>query len=276
MTRTQGPRRGREPGIGRWLDAVWFSPLGSWWALAVRELNRALFPARCAGCGDPSSPWCPACDRRTAAALSRPRAVDDLSELDVLAPRRPAPIVAAGRYGGLVAAAVLTAKTRHGKRLLPRLAPALSRALDEALQQAPPGTILVPVPPSPGSVARRGFVPVEEMLRRIRPEPRWQRVLRTRRRARLAGANQKGRDRRHRAGAVKGLFTVVRPPAPGGTVVLVDDVMTSGATLAECARVLRARGLRVAAAAVLAHVPDPHADSDGATRDDTPGEDRWQ
>jgi predicted amidophosphoribosyltransferase len=181
--------------------------------------------------------------------------VDDLSQLDVLAPDERAPVIAAGRYGGVVASAILAAKTKHGRRLLQRMVPAMNRLV----AKLPQSVHLVPVPPASGSVARRGFVPVEELLAGVRPRIRPDRWLAARRRL-LRGPSQKGRDRRHRGSAVRGSFRLRGRPPRGHSVVLIDDVMTTGATLAECARVLRAAGLRVRGALVLAHVPDPHAD----------------
>ncbi|RKW71644.1 ComF family protein [Galactobacter caseinivorans] len=264
-----------------WADEVWFGLVGRWWREAGREVSQALYPADCVGCGAGGGLLCALCREELGAALLVPQVVDDLAELDVLAPRSAAPIVSAGRYGGITAAVILEAKRAHGFVLLPPLGAALHRVL----AGLPAGVLLVPVPASRAGTRRRGFVPVEELLRLAGrgTAVRWARILRPRRRlpqglAGLGtlhalsslntlvslggGAAQKGRDRRARANAVRGAFGLRRgAKLRGRDVVLVDDVMTSGATLAECARVLRRGGARVVGAAVVSHVPDPHAAS---------------
>jgi ComF family protein len=68
------------------------------------------------------------------------------------------------------------------------------------------------------------------------------------------------RSAAERAAAVDGVFTV-RPARlaalAGRRVLLIDDVMTSGATANECARVLRAAGAVAVDVLVAARVPDP-------------------
>jgi len=233
-----------------------------------------------------------------------PAVVDDLSGLDVLAPVRAAPVVSGGRYGGILAAAILAAKRPQGLPLLRRLAPGLARSLRVAAGALGrgDGRVLVPVPASAGSMRRRGFAPVAELLAAAGPTP-WPVIPALKARGRLARAAelvagggpggvgpagprelravlgrgaQKGRGRRDRAAAVRGSFRLAEGArVRGRRVVLVDDVMTSGATLAECARVLRAAGSRVDGAVVLAHVADPHAESraeaPGGGRGDAPG-----
>ena len=66
---------------------------------------------------------------------------------------------------------------------------------------------------------------------------------------------QGGLDRSGRETNVKGAFAVARPlSVQGKSVLLVDDVMTTGATLAECARVLARAGARAVDVLALAQV----------------------
>ena len=63
-------------------------------------------------------------------------------------------------------------------------------------------------------------------------------------------------SREERARTVKGAFEVLRPEAVRDLrVLLVDDVMTTGATASECARVLRKAGAKEVSVMVLARTP---------------------
>ena len=53
-------------------------------------------------------------------------------------------------------------------------------------------------------------------------------------------------------------------PSPGERIVLVDDILRSGALLREAAEVLESRGARVVAVAVLVYQPTPHTQDLGA------------
>lgn len=71
-------------------------------------------------------------------------------------------------------------------------------------------------------------------------------------------ADQAGLDARGRAANLAGALAVRREAQPrleGRPVVLVDDVLTTGATLAEAARALSSAGVSVCAGAVLAATP---------------------
>ncbi|MES9535697.1 phosphoribosyltransferase family protein, partial [Actinomadura sp. NPDC000600] len=67
-------------------------------------------------------------------------------------------------------------------------------------------------------------------------------------------ADQAGLSAKERAANLKGAVEV-RADVAGRRLVLVDDVVTTGASLAEAARALRAAGGEVTAAAAIAATP---------------------
>jgi ComF family protein len=144
-------------------------------------------------------------------------------------------------YGGATTQAVLHLK-HGGRRHLARplgalLAPAFTAALDSGADA------LCPVPLHPRRLRQRGFNQALDLLRVAeklsrRPEPRPVVVAAGLRRIRdtpaLGWESPPSRRR-----IVAGAFAVERPEwAKGRRILLVDDVMTTGATLAECTRVL--------------------------------------
>ncbi len=135
-------------------------------------------------------------------------------------------------------------------RLLPRLkfhgdlaaGRLLAQLLAEGLAGAPRPLALVPVPLHRRRLRQRGY---DQALEMARPLARTLALplLADRLQRRRATAPQSELDARARRGNVRGAFTVVPGPALPGHVALFDDVMTTGATLAEAARVLRRAGV---------------------------------
>lgn len=127
----------------------------------------------------------------------------------------------------------------------PRPAAAIaSLACDAAwrLAAATPSCV-VPVPIHATRRRARGFHPAAELARAIGASlcvPVAARSLVAVR----ATASQTGLDRPSRRRNVSGAFAVGTRLPHGSCVTLVDDVVTTGATLAECARVLRRAGVR--------------------------------
>ncbi|WP_406008602.1 ComF family protein [Streptomyces sp. NBC_00637] len=227
-----------------------------WW----QELAGLVLPAECGGCGSARTVLCPRC--RAALSEAAPFRVRPVPE----PPGLPA-VHAAARYADEVRAALLAHKERGALALARPLGAALAGAVragmagrgevgwGEGEGPQPPGDLLlVPVPSTRAAVRARGHDPARRIalaaageLRRAGVPARVAAVLRQRR----AVADQSGLGSRQRLDNLVGALTVVPGGARvlcGGPVVLVDDVVTTGASLAEAARAVRA--VRVATAAV--------------------------
>jgi len=110
---------------------------------------------------------------------------------------------------------------------------------------------VVPVPQHPWRGLTRGFNPADDLAARL-GAPVWRVLVRTR-----LGRPQRGEPAGLRQANVRAAFrattrTSRRRPLAGTTVLLVDDVMTTGATLDACSRALRAAGVRSVRAATVA------------------------
>jgi predicted amidophosphoribosyltransferase len=200
-------------------------------------LADVVLPRTCAGCGLPGPMLC----RRCAALLAMPH---------LATPRRfpegfP-PTVAAGVYAGPVRPAVLAFKERGRAELARPLGAALALAVAAVVTGLPgsaPGPVrLVPVPSSAAALRTRGRDHVRELTARAVAELRSAGVAAEearllRRRGRLRdSADLSAAQRRAN---LTGTFVAGRRSA-GGLLVLVDDVVSSGATLTEAAATLAA------------------------------------
>lgn len=124
---------------------------------------------------------------------------------------------------------------------------------------APPaGDLLVPVPLTPARLRERGHNQAWELARRLAPARDIAAEARLLVRVREAPAQQ-GLDRLARLQNLAGAFALAPGAAArlaGRDVLLVDDVMTTGATVREAARVLLAGGAASVQAWVLARTPE--------------------
>ncbi|GAA2066060.1 ComF family protein [Williamsia deligens] len=211
-------------------------------------------PVRCGGCGEHGARWCPRC----ADVLA-----DDPLELS---PRVDpgVPTWAMGRYRGVHRAAVLALKERRRGDLVPPLGDALARGVLDLARWSEipvdrPRLALVPAPTRWLSARRRGGDPVTALAqhaagrlgRGVDVEP----VLRTSMWAR----DSAGLDARDRVANLDAAIAAHASPTrlralrdDRCAVLLVDDVMTTGATAAESVRVLAAVGVTVHAVLVVA------------------------
>ena len=218
----------------------------------------------CAGCRGAGGPWCPSC----AASLVGPAAYADLRPW----PEGLPPVTAASDYAGPLREALVAFKDHGRWSLRTALGSSLAVAVAGLLVDLPPRDVvrltLVPVAGSPGSVRARDGDHVRELaevaareLRRAGAEVRVRPGL-----AAVRGrADQVGLGRAARAANLGGAMRARRGAEELAGVVLVDDLVTTGATLAEASRALRSAGCRPLGAAVVAatrtratalHLPD--------------------
>jgi len=234
-----------------------------------RSLQAALemaLPARCGGCGAPGATWCAGCALEAGQATypGGPRLV-----CPTPCPAGHPPTWAATPYGATARLALVAYKDGDRRDLVSVLAPMLSDVLATALAADPNlrailsagngPVFVVPVPSSGAAVRRRGDSPLQLLTRAAvgltalsERELIVSPALRLRRRV----ADQAGLSHRQRADNLERAMQVRprwRASVQGASCLLVDDVLTTGATLAEAARALRAGGaVHIAAATVAA------------------------
>ncbi|WP_078028023.1 ComF family protein [Arthrobacter sp. KBS0703] len=241
-------------------------------AAAAAEVLALALPIECVCCGREDLAICAGCERRLRLLTRHPfRAESAAPALMDTDGSIILPVVAAGIYREELAHSVLAFK-RHGQR---QLRSVLGNALGRAIAAAAAGDrgiVLVPVPSSNSAFRTRGFSPVHLLLARaLRSSSSLSGVScqDALRKVRIAGApaalagGQKGLGRGDRARRVRGSMRAVRRAARGGLrgrpCIIVDDVLTTGATLAEAARAVHQAGGIVRGAVVLAATRAPDA-----------------
>ena len=197
------------------------------------ELAALLLAASCAGCGEPGELLCAECH---AQLTYRP--------VGTATPKGLA-VHAALAFDGVAARCIRRLKG-EGETLLAR---ALGDVLAPVLEAARTSdALVVPVPTSRTAFRARGYRVPELLARRAgaMPVPLLVSVIEK--------ADQRGLDVRERRENVRGSMCARRRGA-GERIVLLDDVVTTGATLDEAARALTEAGFEVVSAVALAATP---------------------
>ena len=221
-----------------------------WWSDVRVTLTDLVLPAPCAGCGTPCAvSVCPDC----LTALGPPRPVPPQPVHPHGLPR----VYCLAGWEGSARELVLA----HKERARTALARPLGQALAPAVARVAPGRVLlVPVPSRPEARRSRGHEPVARTAAggaaKLRADGVPALAIPLLRHAR-AVRDQAGLAANQRAENMAGAL-VARPGTANAlsaaAVVLIDDVLTTGATLTEATRALRAAGRSVAGAAVVAAV----------------------
>lgn len=259
--------------------------------LAAAELLHLLVPVECVCCGVEDTVLCAICAKRIRLLCRHPfRAEQEAAVLMDFDGTARFGVVAAGPYRDELAQAILSFKRGGHGRLAAVLGPCLAKAFKAAVGPEQ-GLILIPVPSSGKAFRKRGFSPVHLLLAAVRrrrmlgdnnmldalrrkggplgQRPLWQALTGVwgtvlgaivGQAALHATGGQKGLGRGERVRRVSGSMVVkpgFRSKIGGRRCLIVDDVLTTGATLAEAGRALEAAGMTVCGAIVLAATRPP-------------------
>ncbi|GAA4856511.1 ComF family protein [Luteimonas vadosa] len=231
------------------------------------RLGRVICPPRCLVCREPGAeardlcaacaaelPWnrhaCPTCALPSPGVGAPPGAPASRCGACL---QRPSPLAAAHAafVYGFPLDRLLPRLKFHGDLAAGRL---LSQLMADALVDVPRPDALLPVPLHGARLRRRGYDQALELARplgRALGIPVIDRILRRQRATRQQSRLDAGQRQRN----LRGAFALADPAALPAHVALVDDVMTTGATLHAAAAVLRRAGVARVDAWVCARAP---------------------
>lgn len=193
----------------------------------LTSLRDLVFTPTCIGCGELGLHLCPVC-----LTSCLPQESNDVPGV--------AKVVAASAYGGWLRDALVDYKN-GSRRQVYGLAQVLQRAM--LMHVDLDSATVVPMPSSPAKIAARGFDTISLLARECMKlqSPAYGEVTPVLYSSREV-ADQVGLSAKQREQNVARSMAARR--AVTGTVLVVDDVVTTGSTMSEAARTLRLAGAR--------------------------------
>ncbi|MFC1721475.1 ComF family protein [Patescibacteria group bacterium] len=208
------------------------------WKRALRLVFDLLFPVSCIGCGQADTWLCQKCLTEIKSYSGKKLSLAGIDEIDV----------AASYENKLVQKAIHLLKYKSVSALSDPLATLVQRSI-----AIDPDCLLIPVPLHPRRERQRGFnqstLICQTITKNIKVNLRTDILIRRR-----YSKPQMKLDREERLQNLKGAFELSESEAvTNRNIILIDDVLTTGKTLSECAKVLRTGHPRSITALVVAH-----------------------
>ncbi len=207
----------------------------------LQSLNELIFPSRCISCAELGRSLCSQCRSQwnphiyiTNVGQGHPQSLT---------------VVSSVLYSPIAQKVILGAKESHLKRADLLVSEAISHSLQYLLREQWVD-YLIPIPSRRSATRKRGREFLAEITQPVSSEfsiP----IARPLRHARKV-RDQSGLDFENRWNNLDGAFVVEREHGLRGSAVLVDDLVTTGATLCEAARALRYAGIQVIGAVTAA------------------------
>lgn len=224
----------------------------------MRALTTSVFDLTlgrcCAGCDRPGSVLCASCTDALRPSVRLRRAVD----LNDVVEGMRIPVVCALDYRGVVRQILYRYKDHGIRQLAAAVAPALVASIECAAVHAGVSNstvVLVPMPTRRSSIRRRGFDATALVVRRASANVAVAGVESILRDVRSGGSAKRAGAMERERGAIDAFHIAARTRSPRAPVILVDDIVTTGATIREAAATLVLAGVHVVAIATVAGTP---------------------
>ena len=212
-------------------------------ASLIHRLLDFVVPRGCAGCEAPvheRALWCADCSE---SVVTLPN--------DLVQTVQGHRLISVFAYGGPVANTIHRLKYKNR----PELALGLGRRLarEVTLAKLPQDSVIVPVPATAERIVERGYNQAALLASAIARNTEF--CCRPTALKRIhSGQHQVGADKAQRAQLVAGAFVASARLIKNANVILVDDVVTTGATSAACAEAIEAAGAQLVAIVAVARV----------------------
>jgi len=207
-----------------------------------------VLPLECGGCGAPSTRWCPACAQKLAVKADEPHLITPRVDPGV-------PVLSLGRYAGARREAIVAVKEHGRADLIAPLAIALRAGLVRLLTWGvvPIPLTVVPAPTRRSAARRRGGDPVTRMARAATADLRGVDVVQALR-LRALVRDSVGLSSADRQRNIAGRVKITKPvEVLANDLLVVDDIVTTGATASESVRVLQVAGAQVVGVLAIAN-----------------------